>query len=162
MKFLKIFFYILAIPLITYLALFFEYLSFFSLILVLSVFLFRDLKNFNLLWLLILLSILLDVVMHFWLGTFLLSITFVLLLLLVFDRFVGNAFLNIVSVFFVFVIFRIFFLTFIFFQDTNMLPLVDLEFFLESIFFALKNIFVYLILKVFEYFFKSYFRGNVF
>lgn len=162
MKFLKIFFYILSIPLIIYLSLFFEYLSFFSLILVLSVFLFRDLKNFNLLWILVISSVFLDITMHFWLGTFLLSITFVLLLLLVFDKFVGNVFLSIVSVFFVFVIFRIFFLNFLFFQDTNMLPVMDLEFFLESIFFAIKNIFVYLILKIFEYFFKSYFREKVF
>jgi hypothetical protein len=162
MKILRILLYILFVPVFVYLALFFEYLSLFSLILVFSVFLFRDLKKLNLWWILILISILLDVSMHFWLGTYFLSISIVLLLLFLFDKFVSNFFLDIVAVFFAFFVFRFFFQAFIFFQDTSMLPAVDLEFLTGIMFFAVKNIFVYLILKTVEYFFKSYFRENTF
>ena len=162
MKILKIVFYILAIPVFLYLALFFEYLSFLSLILIISVFLFRDLKFLNLWWFLLIVSIFLDISLHFWLGTHLLAMTFVLLLLLLFDRFVSNIFLDIIAVFFTFILFRLFFMTFISFQEVSMLPTFDLEILLHSFTFALKNIFAYLILKFGEYILKSYFRGNAF
>lgn len=161
MNILKILFYIVLIPIFLYFALFFEYLSFFNLFLIFSVFLFRDLKKINLWWFLILVSILLDISMYFWLGTYLISITLVLLLLTLFDRFVGNFFLDIVAVFFAFLFFGFFFQTFVFFQETFALLTIDLNLFYDVVLFAVKNIFVYLILKIIFYFFRSYLREDM-
>ena len=161
MKLLRTIIYILLIPIFLYLVLFFEYLSFFNLFLVFSVFIFKDLKKLNLLWFLIPISILLDVSMHLWLGTHVLSIFLVLLLLLLFNKFVGNFFLDIVFVFFAFLFFRFFFQTYIFFQDTSSLLPIDMALFNDIVLFAVKNIFLYLILKTAEYFLKSYFREDI-
>ncbi len=158
MQIWRIFFYILLIPVTLYLSLFFEYISFFSLPLVFAVFFFRDLKRYNYLLFFIFLTILLDITMHFWMGTFLLSITFVLLILLLFDRLVSHVFLNFLAVFLAFFLFRIFFLQLTFFQETMFLQNIDISIFVNAVTFALKNMLVYLVLKVGEYFFKSYIR----
>ncbi len=158
---MKILLYILLIPIFLYLALFFEYLSLFNLFLVFSVFFFRDLKKLNLWWFLILISILLDIAMYFWLGTYLVSISLVLLLLLLFDRFMGNLFLDIVSVFFAFLFFRFFFQMVVFFQETWAFLPMDLNLFYDVVLFAVKNIFLYLILKIIFYFLKSYLREDM-
>ncbi len=162
MRYLKTILYILSIPLFIYLALFFHYLSAFSLFLIFSVFIFRDMKSFGLIWLLVLISIFLDVVLNLWLGTHLLVITLTLFVLSLFDRFVSNFFLDIVAVFFAFIFFAFLFNIFIFFQETSVLPLFNLEFFTEVIFFTIKNIFAYLFLKIMEYFLKSYFTQEAF
>jgi hypothetical protein len=162
MQILKILLYILLLPVFLYLFLVFEYLSFFSLILLLTVFLFWDLKKFNLFWFLILSSLLLDIAMHYWIGTYLISLTFVLAILFLLDRFLNNIFLNLIAVFVAFFVFSIFFKTFLSFQETSTLHVLELNVFLESLLFALKNIFVYLFFKIADYIFKSYFRGNVF
>ena len=162
MNILKISLYIILVPFFLYLALFFEYLSSFSLFLVFSIFFFRDLKKLNLWWFLILVSILLDVSMYFWLGTYLISITLVLLLLSLFDRFVSNFFLDIVAVFFAFLFFGFFFQAFVFFQETFTLLSLDLNLFYDVVLFAVKNIFVYLILKIIFYFLRSYLREDMF
>jgi hypothetical protein len=161
MKFLKILLYLLAIPVFVYFELFLQNLSWFSLILIFTIVAFRDLKQFHLLWLLIVVALLLDVSTQVWLGTYLISSTIVLLTLLLFDRLVSNVFLDIIVVFFTFVIFRIFFSSFIFLQETSVLPFFTLEFFTTAFVFALKNIFIYLLLKLAQYFLKSYFRGNI-
>lgn len=162
MRFVKIILYILTIPFFLYLALFFNYLSLFSLFLIFSVFIFRDLKSFGLIWMLVLISIFLDVVLNLWLGTHLLVVTLSLLVLSLFDRFVSNLFLDIVAVFFSFLFFIFLFNTFTFFQETSALPSFDLEFFSNVVFFTMKNIFAYLFLKIVEYFLKSYFTQEVF
>ncbi len=162
MGYLKIILYVLAIPLFIYFALFFHYLSLFSLFLIFSVFVFRDMKSSGLIWLLILVSIFLDVLLHLWFGTHLLVITLTLFVLSVFDRFVSNFFLDIVAVFFAFLFFAFLFNIFAFFQETSVLPLFDLEFFSGVVFFIIKNIFAYLFLKIMEYFLKSYFTQEVF
>jgi hypothetical protein len=158
MQIWKIFFYILLIPVMLYLSLFLEYISFFSLPLVFAVFFFRDLKRYNYLLFFIFLTILLDITMHFWMGTFLLSITVVLLILLLFDRLVSHVFLNFFAVFLAFFLFRIFFLQLTFFQETMFLQNIDTSILVNAVLFALKNMLVYLVLKVGEYFFKSYIR----
>ncbi len=162
MKILKIFLYILSVPIFFYFILFFEYLGFLNLFLVFSIFLFRDLKSFNLWWLLLLFTLFLDVALHLWLGTYLFSITFVLLLLLLFDRLVSNFFLDLIAVFFAFFLFKIFFSCFLFFQETGVLPTFDLAFLTTSLLFAFKNIFFYILLRSVEYLFKSYFRNSPF
>ncbi len=161
MKILKIILSLLLIPIFLFFVLFFEYLGFFNLVLVFSVFFFRDLKKFELLWFLILIAIILDVSMHFWFGTYFLSISIVILLLIFFERLIGNFFLEIFVVFITFVVFFAFFQAFIFFQETSFLPSMELEFFYDAILLAAKSFFVYLLLKTGEYFFKSYFRSNI-
>ncbi len=162
MKILKIILYIISLPVLLYLALFFEYLSFFSLILVLSVFFFRDLKKINFWWVLLLISILLDISMHLWFGTYFISVSVVLFLLFLFDKFVSNIFLDILVVFFSFLIFRFFFQSFILFQEALVFPTLNADLLYDVFLFAIKNIFIYLLLKIVEYFFKSYFRENTF
>lgn len=161
MKFWKIFFYILLVPVFLYIVLFFEYLSFFNVFLIFSVFCFRDLDKKNWMWFLILVSVLLDISLSYWLGTTLLGIVFALLVLLVFDRFVGNTFLDFISVFFTFILFRLFAYTFIFFQETSTLLDFNLELFVHVVIFAVKNMGLYLLVKLGEYFLSSYFRENV-
>ena len=162
MNMLKILIYILSLPLFVFLGLFFQYLLSLNLLLVFSVFLFRDLRKLNLFWLLIFTSLLLDVSMYFWLGTHLLTVSIALFLLLLFDKFVSNFFLDIVAVFFTFLFFQFFFQILIFFQETSTLISMDLNFLNDIVLFAIKNIFVYLILKTLFYFLKSYFREEVF
>ncbi len=162
MNILKILIYILSLPLFVFLGLFFQYLLSLNLLLVFSVFLFRDLRKLNLFWLLIFTSLLLDVSMYFWLGTHLLTVSIALFLLLLFDKFVSNFFLDIVAVFFTFLFFQFFFQILIFFQETSTLISMDLNFLNDIVLFAIKNIFVYLILKTLFYFLKSYFREEVF
>ncbi len=149
-------------PVFIWFALFFEYISLFSLILVASVFIFRDLKIMNLLWILLIVSILLDIALHFWIGTHLLVITFALLVLYAFDRFVNNVFFDILAVFLTFLFFRIFYSFFISFQEVGVLNSFSLGILLQSIVFALKNLFVYLIIRFLGHILKSYFRGNAF
>ncbi len=162
MKFLTLLLYIILIPIVLYMHLFFANLSLISVLLILSVFLFRDLKLLHYWWFLLIVSVLLDYAMYYWIGTFLLSIVVTLFFLHVWDRYVSNIFLDVVGVFFAFVLFKLFLHIFVSLQESFTLDFWSFSLVWIGILFGLINICVYLIIRGVDYILQSYFRNDGF
>jgi hypothetical protein len=162
MSILKIVLYILAIPVVVFLHLFFNYFSFISILLILSIALFKDLRTFHLWWFVAISTILVDIALHYWLGTYLLSLAICLLLLKLFERYVDNLFLDIVGVFFGFIAFSFFIQAFLSLQESFSFGFLNFSFFLNSLVFAFLNILLYLCVKGLLYILQSYFREDGF
>ncbi len=162
MSVLKILLYILAIPVVIFLHLFFNYFSLISILLILSVALFKDLKALHLLWFVAISTIFVDIALHYWLGTYLLSLAICLLLLKLFERYVDNLFFDILGVFFSFVVFFLFIQVFLSLQESFSFGFVNLSFILNSFVFGFLNILLYLCIKGLLYILQSYFREDGF
>ena len=160
MNVLKILLVLICLPLLLYLHLFFEYFSSISIFLVLSVFIFRDLKLFGYWWCIIILTVFIDSIFYYWLGTYLLSTLLVLVFLEITGKFISNLLLDLVCVFLSFVLFRIFFYSFVIFQEAGSLDVLDINMIYESLLFALTNLLLYLFIRLGNYILDHYFRNE--
>ncbi|GEM_PF-3417500 len=160
MKVLKVLLILLCLPLLLYLHFLFAYFGNISLILVLSVFVFKDLKLFNYWWCLPILAIFIDAVFYYWIGTFLLSVVIVFIVLELANKFISNFLFEIVYIFVGFFIFRIFLYFFTIFQETLSFNFLDTGEIIDSLRFALFNLLLYLFIRLVHYFLNSYFRNE--
>ncbi len=162
MNIFKILLYIASIPVLLYFHLFLGYFCPLSLFLVLSIFLFKDLKNYKIWWFLIVTGFFLDIALHYWVGTYAVAITLTLLLLKLFERYLSNIVLDLLAVFFSLVFFKFSFEVFVSLQESLSFSFLGIELFWKLIVFGLANMFLYLFFRALNSILLSYFRNDGF
>lgn len=163
MKILKFFIYILSIPLVLFLHLFFTYINLFNLLLLFSIFSFRNMKMYGNWWLLLVVSLLIDVCLHLFIGTTLVSILGTLVFLAVVDKIVSvkeNIFFDLLAIFFALIIYSAISFLFSSFQESSSL-VWNINIFVGWLIFAGKNLILYGFFKIINTLWDKYLRNNV-
>lgn len=164
MKILKIFIYLLSIPLVLFLHLFFSYVNLFNLLLLFSIFSFRNMKMYGNWWLLLLVSLLVDVCLHLFLGSTLVSILGTLIFLAIVDRVISvkeNIFFDLLSIFFALIIYSAISFLFSSLQESSSSLIWNFDILLGWVIFAGKNIVLYGFFKIINNLWDKYLRNNV-